>query len=300
MLPFLIFRGWFRVKNCSRPRRLFRLTLGLCRSRRNLLFSRRLRTAMRALTSLPKLFSKKLRSSLFGFETSMENATRFPSSLALKMFFFPFASTWKPVALTNAEQPAPGHSGGGALLGFPSTLLFAASAGSATPIAVTTAARAAKASAMMLRRRSDPAVVAPLTTRHRLGGLPDAWRAPGGRGEPVARFLRHGCHRGARSRAHLLRGCPCRRGRGPGGGRARDLRVPRPERRRQDHHRPDAHHPAGSHRRLGERRGARRRRRCRRRPARDWRGPTGGGARPADDGARAHSAPGDAPRPATG
>ncbi len=107
-----------------------------------------------------------------------------------------------------------------------------------------------------------------------------------------------GGDRGPRPGTNLLRRRP-RRGRGrPRGGRGRDLRLPGPERGRQDDDRPHPDHAASAHR--GQRPGGRLRRRLRGRggAARDRRRAPGGGARPADDGARADPPPGDASRPA--
>ena len=63
----------------------------------------------------------------------------------------------------------------------------------------------------------------------------------------------------------------------------RDLRLPRPERRRQVHHRPHADHPAAPHRRHRAGRRLRRRHRGRPGPRRDRRRASGGRPRPAAD-----------------
>ena len=127
---------------------------------------------------------------------------------------------------------------------------------------------------------------------------PDASPQPVG---AVARSVRsaRGRHRDSRS------GPPIRRpaGRGQGGperGGGRDLRVPRSQRGRQDHHGAHARDAAATQRRLGERGRPRRGLRGGACAPSDRRRAAGGRARPAHDGARADAAPGHAARAAQG
>ena len=101
-----------------------------------------------------------------------------------------------------------------------------------------------------------------------------------------------------RARPQLQGRHPRRRRARPRRRGGRDLRLPRAQRRGQDHDRPHPRHAAAPDRGRGARRRPRRRARGRRGAAPDRRRAAGGGDRPADDRARAAAHAGRAARPA--
>ena len=206
-----------------------------------------------------------------------------------------------PTASHGSLSPVLGHDGAGVRDVLPSVFAGVAEA-PAAPISAHRATRPERGGERQAGRtsgtcRGNDHRISQNTYSHGGFRFLQPLRSLGRVGRTAVDCPRRACNRGIRARARVLGGSPGRRRRRPRGRRGRDLRLPRPERRRKDDHGAHADHAAAPDRaaargspgydvvaEAGER------------AAVDRRRPPGGGARPADDRPRADPPPGDAPR----